>query len=293
MNGALNDYRLIWNTAARPSLMRKVLWALFGLASSLLLAYVLWKGPANTGTVVATGLLGAILLVWYWLDLVGGAVRQNTPANARLVPRLAARSVQLVGAFWLLATLGLAVVAGLWTGNAAFWGVCGGAWLMGAGMSRVGLASEGFGLHAAAFAMYLLPSEYTAPLQQFLLTPSGAALGLLALAAVGWYGKRMLFPRGDWHFVQRVSVEKGERQARDQSFALVPEHFAFATRIYARRLAGLRRARTAPGEILLHVLGPSAHWSTPATMLAAVGAGLLAGRVLLGMATDDVQQALS
>jgi hypothetical protein len=103
----------------------------------------------------------------------------------------------------------------------------------------------------------------------------------LWIALLAWFGKRALFPSGDRHFDQRAAVEKGVRQAQGTHTANT------RSSLYAMELGRVSRDRSSAGELVLHALGPGAHWSVSARMLALLAAVLIAGRVLIEATAAD------
>lgn len=282
MSAVLADFGLVWRHSVAPRMLRKVIWtvcAMVTIGAGMLMYY------ADGGELVPRGTL-LLVLPWfflgvlYWFDLVSGAVRQDTPANARLVPRLRRRAIQLVGACWITFTLLLTLALGSAFGHLALWAASAAAWLLGGAMVRVGLSSGGL-LMFVPTLMLLLPRAAILAVQGFAGTAAGTAVCGLLIVLVAWYGKRALFPNGDRHFEQRAAVEKGVRQLQD-TYTANPR-----SSLYATVLGRASRARTSAGELVLHALGPGAHWSVSAKLLAIVAAVLVAGRVLIELFSAD------
>lgn len=282
MSTMLADFGLIWRHAVAPKLLRKRVWALCALLAigGGTLAYRAGGGELEPRHTLLLILPWFMLGMLYWLDLVAGAVRQDTPANARLVPRLRVRAMQLVGAFWIMFTLSIMLALGQGFGHPALWGAAAAAWLLGGAMVRVGL-QYGMLLMFASFMVLLLPHPAILLMQELAATAAGTAVCGLWIVLLGWFGKRALFPGGDRHFDQRAAVEKGVRQAQGTHTANT------RSSLYAMELGRVSRDRNSAGELVLHALGPGAHWSVSAKMLALLAAVLIAGRVLIEATAAD------
>lgn len=275
------DFGLIWRHASAPRMLRKIVWTLCAAfaAGAGLLVYHSSGGELLPRDTLLLVLPWFFLGVLYWFDLVTGAVRQDTPANASLVPRLRLRAMQLVGACWIGFTLLITLALGYGFGHPALWAATAAAWLLGGAMVRVGL-QFGMLLMFVPFLLLLLPDAARLAVQEFAATATGVAVCGLWIALVAWFGKRALFPGGDRHFDQRAAVEKGVCQSQAT--------YTSNTRsgLYAIVLGRVRRNRTSAGELVMHSLGPGAHWSVSANMLAIMAAVLVAGRVLIEL-TDS------
>ena len=284
MSAMLADFGLIWRHAVAPKLLRKVVWAVCALLAiaGAILAYGAGGGePAPRHTLLLL-LPWFMLGVLYWLDLVTGAVRQDTPANARLVPRLRLRAMQLVGAAWIIFTMLITLALSNGFGHPALWCAAAAGWLLGMAMVRIG-QQYGMVLMLLSFMVLLLPRQLIAMLQELAATPAGMLLCALWIASLAWLGKRTLFPDGDRHFDQRAAVDKGVCQEQGLQTANA------RSSLYTMDLGRASRQRSSAGELVLHALGPSAHWSVSAQMLALLAAVLIAGRLLIAVTGADAR----
>jgi hypothetical protein len=169
---------------------------------------------------------------------------------------------------WLLLTAAVTVVAGRW---AAF-PICG-AYLLAIGLMAAG-NMYAWGLMVLAgnwpwLSRYLLPPA----LAEAFNGNTGAAVLMVVLVPAGVWGLRWIYPAGgDAHFERRSKQAMRMERLRDSGWA--GGLFTYA--------AALRRDCKAadPGRMLLHALGPAAHWS------AWIGSGalMLALAVVVGMA---------
>ncbi|RJG15802.1 hypothetical protein [Massilia cavernae] len=263
---------------------RKLPWALSILFTAFFgaVAYTVSENLRMMRLAAVLAILPIFLLVWLsWSALVGGVVRQVTPGNAKLVPRLRARAIQLVGVCWILFTLAMAFGIGGMFGNKVLWAAGAGIWLAGAGLAKIGFQQRGGLLQTAPILLFVIPGELLKALQDFAATPAGIAACGVLLAVVAWYGKGLIFPSGDRHFTQCAAAEKRLHKSPGKTSAVIPEWMARGGGLYAACLARVSRGRTAPGEILLHALGPAAHWSASVKLLGAVLLVVLALRILV------------
>lgn len=283
MSTVLADFGLIWRNAVAPRMLRKVFVAVCAAMAigAGMLVYQNSGGRLLPRDTLLVSLPWFFLGMLYWLDLVSGAVRQDTPANARLVPRLRRRAMQLVGSCWLVFVLLITLALGSAFGNPVLWAAAAAGWLLGSAMVRTGFQS-GMVFMSLPFMLMLLPHEAIPAVRYFAGTAAGITACALWIGLVAWLGARTLFPRGDRHFDQRVVVEKGVRQSQGTHTANM------RSSLYATDLARASRTRTSAGELVLHALGPGAHWSVSAKMFAMLAAALVAGRVLIeAMAADS------
>lgn len=284
MNAMLADFSLIWRHAVAPKRLRKIMWCVCALLAvgGGMLAYHADGGELTPRHTLLLVMPWFMLGVLYWLDLVTGAVRQNTPANAQLVPRLRVRAMQLVGLVWILFTLSITLALSNGFGHPALWSVAAASWLLGGAMVRVGL-QYGMLLMFVSFGVLLLPRPVMLMVQDLAATPAGTAACGLWIALLAWFGAYSLFPKGDRHFNQRAAVEKGVRQEQGTHTANK------RSSLYAMDLGRASRQRNSAGELVLHAFGPGAHWSVSAQMLALMAAVLIAGRLLLAATGTDAR----
>lgn len=282
MSTMLADFHLIWRNAVAPRMLRKVIacvCAALAIGAGML-AYQSSGENLMPRDTLLVSLPWFFLGMLYWLDLVSGAVRQDTPANARLAPRLRARAMQLVGSCWIVFILLITLAMGSAFGSPALWAAAAAGWLLGSAMVRLGFQS-GMVFLSLPFMLMLLPHEAIPAVRDFAGTAIGITVCALWIGVVAWFGKRTLFPRGDRHFDQRAVVEKGVRQSEGTHTANL------RSSLYATDLARASRTRTSAGELVLHALGPGAHWSVSARMFAMLAGALVAGRVLIEVMAAD------
>jgi hypothetical protein len=204
---------------------------------------------------------GAFWLGFTWMALfVPASILLNSPANARLLPRQRRRLAQMAAATWILITAGLTIATGEW------------GTLPAAGLSLIAYALMRAG-RAEAAPLFIIGINWSS-LSRHVLPPAvvnaitGDAglmvLSLLLLPAGAW-ALRTLYPAaGDTHFARRgAQVERVGQRGENELGNLGPAGRLSgwtSGRIYDAMLRhGLRRPR--PGAMLMHALGPGAHWS--------------------------------
>jgi hypothetical protein len=293
MNAALQDYRMIWRAAAtlrEPGGVRAVYAVAGAVAACGLIVAVLGDlRPLQALRLAIATAFMALAFIWTFL-FVPGSIRMNSPINAWLLPRQRRRLLQMTAAYLLVATLGIAYGLGNWNV-----------------LPIVAFATLGMALLMAGnkYVPYLMMLAGNGPwLVSFVLPPAwverttGSAamwtLDILLLPAAVW-GLRWLYPAaGDAYF-----------ERRDDQLKRV-NHFAFRTQDkqpMAEGMVGqgnlsfyritlrcdLRRAD--PGAMLMHALGPTAHWTA---WIGAIAVMLLIGggaNIALGWSHGAVAQA--
>lgn len=267
MNPALQDFRMIWRAAAAQREAQTVRIMGLGLGAVAICAAILMASAAAMGTLGSVQglrlLIGftslVLVLVWSFL-FVPGSIRMNSPANAWLLPRQRCRLLQMTTAYWLLVTAGMAFGIGHWIAVPA-----------------VALSVLGFALLCAGnkHVVILLVLGGNWPwLSRVVLPPAwtdAATGGLAALVLailvvpVAVWSLRWLYPaRGDAYIARRADqirrVSHFDQCGVDKQPA--PDGMAWHGNLAFYLVAlrcNLRRAD--PGAMLLHALGPSAHWT--------------------------------
>ena len=200
-----------------------------------------------------------IAVAWFallWMTLyLPATVLMNSAPNARLVPRLRRRLLQMGAAGWLLVTLGATLTFGSWRVFPLF-----AAYMLGVMLQRAGMRS------AATLVVFtamwpLLSEQLPAPLVQAATgTASLFSLSVLLVLATAWALARLYPAGGDRHLDGREQVVTGIRRFESADKQPTPS-WAWIDRLAygpALRHACLRGK---PGTLLLHALGPSVHWT--------------------------------
>lgn len=280
MTEALRDYRNIWQVAivqreaGIDKMMTRV--AVLLLVCAAILALIVVPRGEMDAWRAARFVLGAaatwLALVWAML-LMPGSIMLNSAMNARLLPRQRRRLMQMATIGWLLVTAAITAVIGRFTLLPVI-----GLYVLAFGMLGIG--------HKQTMSIFLVASNW-AWLSRTVFPPALVAavasdtarivltllLPLILIAALRW-----IYPAGgDAHIVRRHAQMKGLAQFDGRS----PPNQAGAgigARIHAFALRrDLRRARADPGRLLLHALGPAAHWSawmSPVLLILAAGIGV-------------------
>jgi len=220
--------------------------------------------------VVAAGVSLAALVVVWWFQLLGSAIRQNEPALACLIPHQRRRIVTVVAWAWLAGSLAIGIVLGVGLNHFGYALLAGAATLMYfAALQR--LPTLALVPLAIIAVTKFVPLQPVAALVKTLGETAITAIGLLVLAILAPPLARLLFPRGgDAHiawqrqFVDRAKALKAAQGIPGQEWT-VWRGSTWPDRLY---FAGLRRlserAAIAPwrggrADVLLMALGGSAH----------------------------------
>lgn len=298
MNAALQplrDYRIIWRvttTQRDPHTVRVM--RLVALFTLLCLAGWAVYGLARHRVdllVMLRAFLGVAMLwlatAWVFL-FVPASVRLNSAANARLLPRQHRRVQQMAAGGWLLATLGGALAIGNWGALPMV-----GLYLIGMALVRAGYRAAVAPLVVAG-NLPLLARHLPAALVDAAQGNQVLVIGGLLLLAAGAWALQLLYPAGgDAHLDGRAEQLGRMRRLERRSFVDVHADGNMrrwgSLRVYAAALRRDCRARKADA-LLMHVLGPSAHWSawigTVAVMLL-VGLGVRLVLVYAGATSLD------
>jgi hypothetical protein len=278
MMGALRDYRNIWRvtTLQRKAGIRRFMrgMALLLLAAAVLfVGSVIWRHKPFTWDVARVVLgLGTFWLALMWMfQFLPGSLLLNTAVNARLLPRQRRRLAQMFIGGWLLLTAVVAVVAGKW---AAF-PICG-AYLLAIGLMAAG-NMYAWGLMVLAgnwpwLSRYLFPPA----LAEAFNGDIGAAVLMALLVPTGVWGVRWIYPTGgDAHYERRSKWVRRLERLQGAGWA---EDGLTRSGLFTYAAALRRDCKAAdPGRMLLHALGPAAHWSAwigPGAFMLALAGGM-------------------
>lgn len=286
MNPALRDYALLWSaaTASRDPHARW-LFRFVALVLPLIVGLLSW---ARTGELAealnyAARAPVAVYLFAALTYYVPGAIRMNTPANARLVPRMRRRLLELTMLVWagsvaaaLLLAWGTPAPALLAAGATFTW------------LVSLGLASAGYQLGTyiqTAVLCLIVFRQYLPGIVVDQTVAAGLGLLLLALAALTL---DLMFPNGgDRHWERRRAQVRVIERATSEGML----RQASRARFGGSYVAALRRsstARRAPA-FMLAALGPAMHWTQrylPLLAAAAVALAAVAAIRLFASATE-------
>lgn len=259
MNARLRDYRMLWRAAVTHAEPRSMAFIRWGLVLVLIVI-----GAAATEKGVRTGIAffwcaaSVILLVnWGW-RFMPGAVRLNTPANAKLVPQMRRRLVELSCLVCFAGIAGIASAPLTDTaslGTSLLWVVL---LTVGTGLAAAGhpagtpvLVASGFSIGFAHKLSAITGGLLSHPIVILLSLPLYAGVIVLAV--------RVMFPQaGERHWDMlarraRWGDAAGQRDPLAERIAAVHAKGWYA--------ASLRRdsARRDGRRLLLHALGPNHH----------------------------------
>lgn len=295
MNAALQDYRLIWRAAIlhRDQAAMRTLYLVAGavVACGVIVA-VLGDLTILQGLRLMTAVaLMAAAFIWTFM-FVPGSVRLNSPINAWLLPRQRRRLLQMTAAYWVAATLGIAFGLGNWSA-----------------LPIVEFAMLATALMTAGnkYVPYVLMAVGNLPwLTRTVLPPAwiewmtGSAAvwttSILMLPAAAW-GLRWLYPTGGDAYLAR----RPDQIKRVNHFAFsneerqpVPEGMAGqGSRSFYRTVLRRDLRRADPGAMLMHALGPMAHWTAWSGGIAATVACGVVIHLVLDRPHGNAVQALA
>lgn len=267
MNAAFEDCRRIAlvTTVQRDATSLKVMRI---VAAVLALLLVIGGGIAAARHQLNPGLMarGVLFMLGLWLALVWatlfvpGAVLLNSPVNARLLPRQRRRLIQMTAAGWLACTLIFAGVFGSW----AVLPLCG-IYLIGLPLMLTGHRQAGPLVFLAcgwpALSRAVLPSWLVAQVSG----PASVALLCALLLAVGAYALGLLYPAGgdavmDRRGEQVKRIQRASARGAPDTGDVGGPALKGTRQVYS--LALRRDCRRAdPATMLMHALGPVAHWT--------------------------------
>jgi UPF0716 family protein affecting phage T7 exclusion len=287
---ALRDYRTIWRAAfvqRQPRAMQTAAVliplvlagsAVFGLVSHD------WENALH----VAAGLSAVVLMFMWVMFFVPSVALMNTPANARLVPRMHRRLVVMMVASWVLSAAGGAVILDWHAAPLVA------LYMIGMSTARGGLQTVGGAMVALSVSWRLVLHILPVSLAQFLMTVPGFLCSCLALALLGACIIRLILPAGgEGHYRRR------QRQAativRLESMGRVDSNYApkRSLSLYAIALRNACRSGD-PRRLLLHAAGPGGYWTSAAFAAGVMLAVAVVVKVLLVLfASADTREAVA
>lgn len=282
MNARLREYALLWRAAlSLTSSFDSAIVRWGGLFIAIALCAPVWYSRGMDAALVLAWCIasGVLLMTWAW-RFIPGAVKLAAPADAKLVPGLRRRLVELACLVWFAAIAAIALVAYADNGTIGMWLL----WVM---LGTVGSALSSAG-HQAGGAMIfagcmggVFPGRLSDSVAGHLSHPAAVALVLLACAAAIVVAARAMFPEaGDrhWRMIDRrlrIFPAPGKPDPLLEELAGKQARGWYAVSL--RRACARREAR----QLVLHALGPAHHIGE-----LLLGLGLFAGvLVVLGIFT--------
>ena len=291
MSPLLRDYALTWSSATASRDPRSK-WMFRGIALgfTLLVGVTVW---ARTGVLFdavkyAVRVPVAVYLFAALTHYVPGAVLLNTPVNARLVPRMRRRLLELTLLAWVAITAVATLLAWDTAAPAGLVAFATFAWLVGLGLGSAGY-QVGVAMQAAVPLLVVSRQHVPAILfeQPFAM---GASLLLLALGA---RTLELMFPNGgDRHWERRQAHKRAMERTKPEGLMRQAAGARFAGGLYIAALRRNSTRRLAPA-FLLPMLGPALHWTQRYLPLAALAVVALILLKLAGREASSVQKWLA
>lgn len=262
-------------------------WAVVALALSaaaLVLALVFPGAPLARMQGWALPL--AALALFHWLRFIPGAVRQNSPANARLVPGLHQSVRRTVLLAWCLTMAPMALVA------SAFAHPLLGFVVLGVEVTAIGMARGGRAIGNVIYILIIVAQAFVigsdSLLRSLASAPLLAVLVLMGLA-LAWDGLRSVFPAAGERHWRMLPAQARQRASTDLQQSLrLQRASGNAARLYALWLRRDLRPGAPDAPLLLHALGPYNHRFDVVVPLAlALLVALLVKLVLVALEVDD------
>jgi len=271
MKTPLKDYWLVWRMAisarSRADLFVLGMTAFFSLVVGALV--MLKKDDALLAASMALRTaVGGAMLGWM-LYFVPGAVKLNSPINARLVPRLRRRLIESTALAWVC-VVGFATLMSADTQLApALVLLATGTWVAAYGLGQSGHPA-GSWLQVAFAAVFFFNRRIPPALIDSLAGGAGFAIAFLLMLAFAAYALQHMFMHGgERHYAAR------EAQALQLERTSVEGQFKerkpgrFDAGLYRWVLARDSAARNS-ARLLVHLLGARNHWTNRALTLATI-----------------------
>ncbi|MGX9217963.1 hypothetical protein ACWV27_06110 [Massilia varians] len=260
MNARLRDYRILWRAAvshATPFSSAIIRWG--GGFLLIVCVAVVWmiEGLRGLAAMAWWGTCGAVLAAWTW-RFMPGAVKLNSPSNAKLVPGMRRRLVELACVAWIVPLVGIALLPNPDGGSLGLWLLLVVCITLGSALATAGHRAGTAFIYAACFDP-LLAGQLPQAVGDMLSRPPALALALLLYAGLAVVAVREMLPEGGechWRMEAkraRVFDPAGKRDV------VIDKVAGKHTRGWYS--ASLRRAceRRDSRRLVLHALGPAHH----------------------------------
>jgi hypothetical protein len=267
MNAALQDFRMIWRAAAaqRDAQGVRTLGLALGAVGTVAAIFTV-VGAVTGGLEVVQALrflvfIATLVLVLVWTFLfVPGSIRMNSPINAWLLPRQRRRLLQMTTVYWLLATAGMTFGLDMWIALPAVTLSVLGLALLCAGNKHVVILLV-VGGNWPWLAHVVLPPAW---IDAATGATAALVLGILVVPVAVW-GLRWLYPaRGDAYMARRADqirrIGQFDQCGADKQPA--PDGIAWHGNLaFYQVVLRCNLRRRDPAALLMHALGPAAHWT--------------------------------
>lgn len=253
-------YRNIWRNAVlgeRKGWLRG--WTILALIVTLLaVIFVLAIGATKRSESLLLCVIPlAVLATFYWMRYVTGAVRQNSPANAHLVPGLN-RNVRRTTVLTFLLTLAPMALLASASDDSVLVFVALAVIVTALGMGRGGRAAG-----SAIYLLMIVGSNFVqrrTGLIAWLSTPPVLAVLSLMAVALAWNALQSVFPAGGERHWKLLKGQAEQRNSTDlHKTMLLKRASGGRFRLYALLLRRDLRPAAKPEHLLLHALGPHNH----------------------------------
>ena len=262
MNPGWQVYMGIWRHAVFANRRQVVMaWTYIALAffalSAMIMMFAKLSVPGDRSVFRVVGIAPAALGMFYWMRYVSGAVGQNTPANARLVPGLCASVRRTTIGAWFLTLLPMALLAASFEYPLpAFIGLS--VMVTALGMSRGG-RPFGTVVYILLTLIAAIGSDQTSLKTWLSSAPVAGVLGLLSVA-FAWNALHSIFPAGGERHWKMLPEQDKQRASTDLHLAMqVARSSGRRAWVYPTLLKHDLRPGAAPRHLLLHALGPANH----------------------------------
>lgn len=260
MNGRLRDYRLLWRAAvshATPFSSAIIRWGGGFLAAVCVVVVWLIEGLRGVAAMAWWGACGAALVAWTW-RFMPGAVKLNSPSNAKLVPGMRRRLVELACVAWIVPLVGIALIPNPDGGSLGLWLLLVVVVTLGSALTTAGHRAGTAFIYAACFGP-LFVGQLPQEVGDMLSRPPLMALALLLYAGLGVAAVRDMLPEGGerhWRLEARRARVFDPAGKRDVLIDKVAGKHTQGWYAASLRRACERRDRR---RLVLHALGPAHH----------------------------------
>lgn len=294
MNPGWQVHMGIWRHAVFGDRRQVVMaWTYIALAcfalSAMVMMFAKLSGPGERSVFRVVGIAPAALGIFYWMRYVSGAVGQNTPANARLVPGLCASVRRTAIGAWFLTLLSMALLAASFDYPLpAFIGLS--VMVTALGMSRGG-RPFGTVVYILLTLIAVIGTDQTSLKTWLSSAPVAGVLGLLSVA-FAWNALHNIFPAGGERHWKMLPEQDKQRASGDLHRTMhVNRSSGRRAWVYPILLKHDLRPGAATRHLLLHALGPANHrfdFVMPTLFVAAVALLVRLAMPVFGMTDFQV-----
>ncbi len=288
MNARVRDYRVLWHaavTSANTRLSALSRWAIPFLVTTIGLLVWYTEGPRAALVWVWCAACAALLLTWTWRFLPG-AVKLGSPANARLVPNLRRRLVELACLVWFAGIAGLVIAPYPESVSPGPWMPWVVVLTLGCGFGVAGHKASTALVCTACFGSVFL-GKLPQSVHDMLSTAPVLAVSLLLYAGLAVVAARAIFPEAGERHWRMVAARARMGGAADKTDPLAEKLAgAYTKGWYA---AALRRDSAARDRrrLLQHALGPAHHLGEHMVGVAALSGILVVVGVFITLRTGS------